>query len=112
MNRAVIVFLKFPEIGKVKTRLAKGIGEQEALHLYKLWTEETLSRLKPLAGKTFDLYIAFDSEDKEKEVHAWLPGPFHYIPQGKGDLGERLTRMASHAFSQGARQVVLIGSDC
>lgn len=112
MDKAVIVFIRYPEPGKVKTRLARDAGKTEAAQMYKKWTEETILKIAPLVGKTARIHIAFDPAKKEKEIRSWLPGPFRYVPQGPGDLGKRLSRMASYAFEKGAAKVVLIGSDC
>lgn len=107
-----MVFVKYPEPGKVKTRLARGVGDSEAVRLYKQWTEETLAKIRPLAGKTANVHIAFDPPEKGKEIRSWLTGPFRYVPQGPGDLGKRLSRMAGDAFTEGASKVILVGSDC
>ena len=41
MNNGLIIFIKNPELGKVKTRLAKTIGNQKALEVYQLLQETT-----------------------------------------------------------------------
>jgi rSAM/selenodomain-associated transferase 2/rSAM/selenodomain-associated transferase 1 len=42
----------------------------------------------------------------------WLGAGVSYMPQGPGDLGERMTRAMTEAFDAGAGEVVIIGSDC
>lgn len=47
MDNALIVFLKYPEPGRVKTRLAKGIGDAKACAIYKLLAEGVMKAIFP-----------------------------------------------------------------
>lgn len=108
----LIVFLKWPEKGKVKTRLAAALGDEEAACVYKKLAEDTVSAVRSLAGKSTDVVIAFDPPERETEIRQWIRGPFKFLSQGDGDLGSRLSRAACAAFEEGAEKVVLVGSDC
>jgi len=112
MNQKLIIFLKYPEAGKVKTRLAAALGDEEAACIYKKLAEDTVSAVRPLAGKSTEVVIAFDPPERETEIKKWIHGPFTYASQGDGDLGMRLSRAAHAAFEEGAEKVVLVGSDC
>ena len=112
MDQKLIIFLKYPEKGKVKTRLARSIGDEQAACIYKKLAEDTVNSLRPIAGKAADIVIAFDPPDRETEIRKWMDGPFEFISQGGGDLGERLSRVSHASFRDGAQRVVLIGSDC
>ncbi|MBI4352943.1 MAG: TIGR04283 family arsenosugar biosynthesis glycosyltransferase [Candidatus Omnitrophica bacterium] len=112
MKRKLIIFLKRPEKGRVKTRLAAALGEEEAVRVYKRLAEDTVNAVRPLAGKSADVVIAFDPPEREAEIKEWIRGPFRCVSQGEGDLGERLSRAACAAFAEGAEKAVLIGSDC
>ena len=46
LKQASILFIKFPEPGKVKTRLAASIGEKNTLELYKLFVEDIIKTMK------------------------------------------------------------------
>lgn len=111
MEQKLIVFLKWPEKGKVKTRLASALGDEEAACIYKKLAEDTVSAVRPLAGKSTDVAIAFDPPEREDEIRKWIRGPFKFLSQGDGGLGARLSRAAHAAFEEGAEKVVLVGSD-
>jgi rSAM/selenodomain-associated transferase 1 len=104
----LIIFVKAPRIGTVKTRLAASVGEAEACAAYKKLTETLLNRLKELP----DVELRFSPDDAALEVHPWLRKNWTSRPQGTGDLGERLHSAFLEAFESGAQRVVIIGSDC
>ncbi len=121
MDNALIVFLKYPEPGRVKTRLAKGIGDAKACAIYKLLAEGVMKTIFSKSPDMYDVYIFFTPSDKENEIKAWLKsfinndpeGDVRYIPQEGYDLGERM----SYAFKQmlrnkGYKRCTIIGTDC
>lgn len=112
MKQKLIVFLKWPEKGKVKTRLVAAVGSEEAACIYKKLAEDTVSVVRPLVGKSTDVVIAFDPPEREAEIRKWIRGPFKFLSQGDGGLGVRLSRAVHAAFEEGAKKVVLVGSDC
>ncbi len=112
MDQRLIIFLKYPEEGKVKMRLASSIGAHEATCVYKKLAEDTVSQVRPLAGRFADIVIAYDPPERRAEIEQWIPGPFKYVPQEGSNLGERLKKVVNAAFLEGAHRVVLIGSDC
>ncbi len=108
----LIVFTRYPEPGTTKTRLIAALGPEGAAAVQREMAEHVAARAsrlflgEPLSTET---RFAGGSEDRMKE---WLGGDFRYRPQGEGDLGERLLRAVSDAFAEGARRVVVIGTDC
>ena len=90
------IFARAPVRGRVKTRLARVLGADEALAVYNRLLTQTLERLAPGSGRF--------------EPEIWLEGTapnarfagFHVIPQPKGDLGERMAT----AFDAGVAAVV------
>lgn len=108
-NKSVlIVFLRAPEKGRVKTRLAREVGEKRALALYKVFVQQTLLAVK---RSGMDHRICFFPADKQALVKDWL-GPDHgYMPQVGNDLGQRMGNALSAAFDQGAQKAVLVGTD-
>jgi len=56
--------------------------------------------------------LRFSPDDGRKEIAEWRHRSWTIRPQGEGDLGTRLQRAFSEAFSQGAKYVTIIGSDC
>ncbi len=108
----LILFLKYPEKQNVKTRLARSLGDEAAVALYKEMAETAIDAARPLARKRAGVVIAFDPPMRERALRQWVNGPFRFIPQGEGNLGDRLSRVVHAAFQEGAKKVVVIGSDC
>jgi rSAM/selenodomain-associated transferase 1 len=107
-KQMVLVFLRAPEKGRVKTRLAREIGEEKALDLYKVLVEKMLSALEKSG---LDHRICFFPADKKALVKDWL-GPDHiYLPQKGDDLGLRMGNALSRAFDDGAQKAILVGTD-
>jgi rSAM/selenodomain-associated transferase 1 len=109
MNDRLLVFVKAPRPGAVKTRLAAALGDEAAAGLYRLLAEEQIRRTAPAAGE-YDRMIVFAPEDAGAEMERWMPAERREPQQGR-DLGERMSRAFASAFAAGARRVVIIGSD-
>lgn len=105
----LIVFVKAPRPGSVKTRLAAALGAETAAQLYRLLADEEIRRTAPL-GRGYRRTFLFAPAGAGAEVAAWLPGE-ELQPQSEGDLGQRMARAFADAFADGARRVVLIGTD-
>jgi len=113
VRRAILLFVKYPEPGKVKTRLAATVGAAMATDIYRRLVAVVLAGL-PAED---DLVVAFDPPDRRAEVAAWiagLPGGARatFLPQAEGDLGARLERALVEVFARGWESVAVIGSDC
>ncbi|MBU2538315.1 MAG: TIGR04282 family arsenosugar biosynthesis glycosyltransferase, partial [Proteobacteria bacterium] len=48
----------------------------------------------------------------QEDMEVWLSGDIPCVPQGEGDLGDRLRRAFTLAFARDTRRVVIIGADC
>jgi rSAM/selenodomain-associated transferase 1 len=107
-DRCLLFFLKSPEKGKVKSRLARVIGDDSAINLYRNLVAQMLSTLK---RSTFPFYICFYPRNAEKPIKDWLGREYRYTPQNGKDLGERMKNGFTEAFANGFRRVLLIGSD-
>ena len=107
-DRCLLFFVKYPEKGKVKSRLAAVIGDDSAVSLYKNLVAQMLSTLKE---GTFPLYICFFPKNAQKPIKNWLGREYRYIPQNGKDLGERMRNGFIGGFAMGYKRVVLIGSD-
>lgn len=106
-DERLLVFLKVPRPGAVKTRLAATMGEAAALESYRRILSTTLERI---ADRT-SVELRFSPEDGAPEVAQWLRPSWSAAPQGTGDLGQRLDRAFTEAFREGFRRVAVIGSD-
>ena len=103
----LIIFVKNPELGKVKTRLARTIGDEKALYIYKLLLEQTFQVTLPVLAEKKLYYSEFvqnmdQFNDLVYEKH---------IQRGDG-LGDKMYNAMKHSFGEWAGKVVLIGSDC
>ncbi|VFQ45824.1 TIGR04282 family arsenosugar biosynthesis glycosyltransferase [Desulfoluna butyratoxydans] len=103
----IILFVKAPELGKVKTRLATRLGHATALALYRRFVETTLERLAPLGP----IRIAYTPKSKKPLMEDWFPGHPDMRPQRGADLGERMKNALTEAFDDGHHRAVIIGGD-
>lgn len=104
----VVVFLRAPELGRVKTRLAASVGPEPALVIYRELLHLTSVTLR--AHPQVELRITPDDA-----VIGWEPllhPGWRRTPQGAGDLGERLERAVQAAFDTAPTPVLVIGCDC
>ena len=108
---ALLFFVKFPEPGRVKTRLAQAVGDEAAASLYRSLVETNLKELDSFGRKETDLIITFDPPERETEIRAWLPSYPHYLAQQGNGLGERLSHAFHEAFKRGYERAMAFGSD-
>lgn len=104
MNKELlIVFVKNIKLGKVKTRLAKTIGDQGAFEIYKelFKITETITTNLPVEKRIYFSDVVID--------YKW-PNTFKTVQQG-ADLGERMKNAFMDGFADGYEKIVLIGSD-
>lgn len=109
--KCVLYFVKYPEPGKVKTRLAKSIGIEAAANAYRGLAESGFRTLQELARNEFKVTVMFDPPDKEREIKEWLSGASDYVSQKGNDLGDRLSNAFKKSFSEEACAVIALGSD-
>jgi uncharacterized protein len=105
-KRALIIFVKNPALGKVKTRLAKTIGEQAALDAYL----QMLAYMRATAVQVEVDRVVYYA-DYIDEADAWSRPAFSKALQATGDVGERMAAAFADLFAQGYGQVALVGSD-
>lgn len=102
----VMVFTRNPELGKVKTRLAKTIGEQSALNIYNFLLNHTETVIRNI---DCDKAIYYSVKVRDNDI--WDPSLYSkHLQQGK-DLGKRMYYAFLDAFSEGYKKVVIVGSD-
>ncbi|HUG53726.1 MAG TPA: TIGR04282 family arsenosugar biosynthesis glycosyltransferase [Vicinamibacteria bacterium] len=109
MHRALIVFVKEPRPGAVKSRLAARIGAEAAAALYRAIADEEIRCTAP-RGDEYERLFFFDPPAARAAMAAWLPGE-SLFPQPPGDLGQRMSAAFAEAFRLGARRVAIIGTD-
>jgi rSAM/selenodomain-associated transferase 2/rSAM/selenodomain-associated transferase 1 len=102
------MFVKYPEKGKVKSRLSPHWDEDIVARLYRLFIEDLLDRL---SGSDYQFRIAYHPVERETAFIEQFGDGFSYMPQIGGDLGERMNDAFIRCFSEGFQTVVIIGSD-
>jgi rSAM/selenodomain-associated transferase 1 len=105
----LIIFVKAPRIGEVKTRLAEHIGVEQAQKLYRAMVEDLLDNLAIIDD--IDLLIAVWPQDAKSDVQQWLQWEGQIDSQVPGNLGHKLHRAFEKGFEQGYRHISIIGSD-
>ncbi len=107
-EKALILFLKYPEKGVVKTRLAKDTGDNFTLELYKCFIADIMETIKMIDA---DIFIAATAPDnKNSEDYRWETEYPCFLQQG-ADLGERMYHAFCNVRRRGYGKLVLIGSD-
>lgn len=105
-TNALIIFIRNPELGKVKTRLAKKIGNEDALNVYKDLLNHT--REQTLSLKC-DKYVFYDSIIEENDV--WDNSIFKKELQSEGHLGKKMQNAFELLLNKGYQNCIIIGSD-
>ena len=104
----LLFMLRAPMHGKVKTRLAREVGRDAALALYKAFVEDMLDSLD---GCGADVVFFVEPGDGIGETREWLGDAPVYEPQSQGDLGDRMHGAFQWAFGMGYKAAACIGSD-
>lgn len=104
----LLIFARYPELGKVKTRLAAGVGPEKALAVYQQLLSHTEAVVAPLAVER-TLWLA--AAPPAGAAPLWA-GTTQRLQPALPDLGQRMEQAFDAAFAVGARRVVIIGTDC
>lgn len=105
----LIVFVKEPRPGAVKTRLAAVLGDERAAQLYRTLAEEEIRRTAP-ARDEYERLFFFTPAESRPALERWLPGET-LLPQEGNDLGARMSNAFDTAFRRVARRAAIIGTD-
>jgi len=108
MNR-LIVFTRYPEPGKVKTRLIPALGNDGAAELQRLMIEHTLKTTRGL--RNTDVEVRYEGGSRAA-MQAWLGNDLSCREQGPGDLGTRMASAFRDSIDSGFKRTVTIGTDC
>lgn len=109
----LIVFTRYPEPGRTKTRLIPALGDRGAARLQRQMTQYALKHARQWRDRSPSpvLEVRYTGAT-ERQMQCWLGSRLHYRPQGSGDLGDRMARAFEEAFREGANRVAIIGIDC
>lgn len=105
----LIVFVKEPRPGTVKTRLVPALGAEHAALLYRALADEEVRRTTPRPGE-YDRVFFFTPAGAQPALQRWFPREL-LLPQSGDDLGARMAHAFDTAFRRGARRAAIVGSD-
>lgn len=105
-ENALIIFVRNPEKGNVKTRIAAAAGEEAALAIYLKLLQHTQSITQPLC---LDKYVYYANYIVENDL--WSLSEYRKKQQGEGELGSRM-QQAFRQLLTVHKKVGIIGSDC
>jgi uncharacterized protein len=112
MKRHLIIFTRCPEPHRTKTRMIPRLGPEGAAQLQGDMTDHALAWARELAVRaTVSVQVRFEGGD-EARMRSRFGDSFPYLPQGPGDLGDRMMRAIAEAFAAGADRVIVVGTDC
>lgn len=110
---ALVIMVRYPELGKIKTRLARSLGDEQTLCLYTAFLTDLAQRF---AGQKYDLYWAHTPAHVDYLAFAATLAPEHihhmwsFAQQGP-DLAARLHHAFQQTYQHGYQRTILIGSD-
>lgn len=102
----LLIFTRNPELGKVKTRLAKSVGDKTALEIYKFLLKKTKEVTQDL---TYDKAVYYSVKVRENDI--WDSKTYQKHQQIGNDLGIRMQNAFLNSFNAGYEKVMIIGSD-
>lgn len=102
----VMVFTRNPELGKVKTRLAKTIGDEGALKIYKFLLAHAEKTIRQVSGDKAAYY-----SEKVRENDLWNSTIYQKHQQKGNDLGARMQNAFTNGFNANYDKIVIIASD-
>ncbi|MDH4069889.1 MAG: TIGR04282 family arsenosugar biosynthesis glycosyltransferase [Ignavibacteria bacterium] len=108
---ALIIFARYPEPGRVKTRLGAVIGMEQAAGLYREFARNAFSIGTILETKRVAVYLFYPPGVPESSMRGWIGKPFRYRLQTGEGLGERMENAFRTTFNEGATASVIIGTD-
>ncbi|MFQ5823728.1 MAG: TIGR04282 family arsenosugar biosynthesis glycosyltransferase [bacterium] len=106
---SIVIFVKYPAPGKVKTRLGVQVGHRLAADLYQLFISQTFELAQNAAPD--NIYVAYEPEKQLDELKKLIPLEFDYFPQHGKDLGKRMLNAFNYVLKQGSHKVIIMGSD-
>ena len=110
-NRAIIVFARLPVEGKVKTRLAKEIGDKNSAILYQVCAEHLFKEVKKVKKYDTDLFLFYSDENETGKIKKWVGEDFYFYPQSGENLGTKMLNAFQQIFEKKYSKVIIVGTD-
>ncbi len=108
INNRILLFVKYPEPGKVKTRLAETVGADAAAKLYSCFVKDILIMLRN-AEQNF--VVCYDNNRPKEQYIQWLGDGMSFIAQQGQGLGQKMKNAFINTFAAGIDNAIIIGSD-
>lgn len=106
-NQLLIIFVKNPQLGRAKTRLAATIGDEAAFEAYKRLLTKTRDVTLELP---YDKVVYYDQFVDDTDL--WYRKDYDKAVQIAGQLGKKMQDAFERAFEDGYQKICIIGSDC
>ncbi|MCY7350867.1 MAG: TIGR04282 family arsenosugar biosynthesis glycosyltransferase [Cytophagaceae bacterium] len=107
-HQALLVFIKNPRAGYVKTRIAQELGDEKALRIYQLLLTSTRQTTEGLPFRKFLFYSDFVDETDE-----WNSPNYEKKVQHGPTLGDRMNDAFQKVLAEkGVTRAIIVGSDC
>ena len=111
VREGLIIFTRYPQPGKTKTRLIPLLGPHGAAGLQRRMTEHLLAQAREFQKhRSVSLEVRYEGGNTHL-MKKWLGTDLSFRPQGSGDLGQRMARAFREAFHGGMDRLVLVGTD-
>ena len=110
-NQSILLFVRYPEKGQVKTRLEAHLSQDKIRTLYQYFVEDILATLRKTV---YPVMVCCLPSEKQARIKAWLGPSLAYCSQKGVDIGERMGNAFALAFTATtppADRAILIGSD-
>jgi len=101
--------IKYPDQGRVKTRLAGDIGTERAALICRQMTERVMMQTIPVAGG-YERFVFYDPPERVQNFLSWLPHE-KFIAQTGSDVGQRMDNAIRYLLENGAEKAVITGTD-
>ncbi len=105
---ALVIMVKTPRPGSVKTRLVPPLSYKEAAGLYRCFLKDIFNSVLKLKG--LSIYAAYAPEGG-KEIIGLIPEGIKAFPQEGRGLGKRISNVFKTLFDKGHKNITVIGSD-
>lgn len=109
LRPGIFIMMKYPEAGKVKSRLAEAIGAEAAASLYRTFIQDILTTVQSL---NTPFHLAVYPPESLEQFTQWLGPSYRYYSQQGTNLGERLQNGFTMMFKQQYHLVIALASDC
>ena len=112
ISEKLIVFTRYPEPGKTKTRLIPVLGKTGAANLHRLMAQKAIARAISLQNSRRLSVEIHHTGGSQQQIQDWLGTDIIYQNQIDGDLGTRMLAAFQNSFNSGVDKAAIIGTDC